>query len=447
MRSRVLATEAPSVDPAQVETRHETSTARRHRPEAKNSQFTNLAIVVIFGLGAGLHINVGGELYLSEALAVVCLPFLVFGAKESSRKRFGWTLVAVALWIAGIVISAYANDARPSQIVTPLVAAAVLAATVVFLLSVVRDPRAIVALAASLSGGLLLGVILQPVYYFSEAPWKFGYALPASLLIATIAYMVPGQFLRIAILLAGAVVNVLGDFRSMALILAATAAIDVVRVLVLSRMKPHRSDVFKGVVILVLVGTVGVGIAAAYSYSVTSGILGEASAERLRSQGGGSPVEMLLAGRYEIFYSLPAALDRPIVGYGPNPSVDSAVVARSKDALASRGLALDGRTEIDGGDIPIHSTVMSAWITAGALGLVAWLAFGGSVLKALVTEASSSRRWLLPGFILMLGVWNMLYSPFGGTNRMMIAVAIVVAICIRSGWDAPGPKASEVSRA
>ena len=148
-----------------------------------------------------------------------------------------------------------------------------------------------------------------------------------------------------------------------------------------SREKMQR--ISRHFLVFVVLGLLGVVLFKfVYSYTASTGLLGEAARgkyERQTSQGGGM-LRLLMSGRKEFFTAIPAAIHRPIMGYGPQ--------AEDKDGYALQFLLKYGdesdiqhynamrlRAARTGWTMPIptHSHVMAAWVWCGLFGLIFFL--------------------------------------------------------------------------
>jgi hypothetical protein len=89
--------------------------------------------------------------------------------------------------------------------------------------------------------------------------------------------------------------------------------------------------------------------------------------------------------------------------------------------------------------IEAHSQLLESWIQGGILGVTFFLLLGYYIVATL--RYLLFRRRYRPDcpflvFLLVHALWNLLLSPFGDYQRLMIAFS-VVAICWlhREAWD------------
>lgn len=158
-----------------------------------------------------------------------------------------------------------------------------------------------------------------------------------------------------------------------------------------------------------------------YSYTASTGMLGEEARgkyEKQTSQGGGM-LKLLMSGRKEFFTAIPAALHRPIMGYGPR--------AEDVDGYTERFLLKYGdETDIrmyNAGrleafrmgwnmQIPTHSHIMAAWIWCGLFGLIFFLWWLYIIYQHMRYYIAAIPHWYgyfaltIPTFL-----WHFFFSP------------------------------------
>jgi hypothetical protein len=297
--------------------------------------------------------------------------------------------------------------------------------SVIAILGLCRTRESFTRLFAGLAVGWGIACFVQPEPLFSEAPWKFGFAVPVTLLLILLAVAVRSRLASVLLVAAAAVANILGDYRSLAL-LCAIAALPLVLGSgnALSQSSARRAyAAFVGGAV-----AVGLGIAAAYSALASSGVLGFEAAVRLATQGGGSPLLMLLGGRNEIFFSFPAALINPIIGLGPHPPVPAGILEGGIVTLSGLGLHSAFVPQADLTVLPMHSFIMSGWIEGGVLALLFWVFVLFTVVRGQVAALRTPRESVLPLFVGLLLTWNLFFSPFGGSNRFLSAAALAFLV-------------------
>jgi O-antigen ligase len=160
-----------------------------------------------------------------------------------------------------------------------------------------------------------------------------------------------------------------------------------------------------------------------------SGMMGQESQEKNQQQSqavGG----MFVGGRPEILVSSRAVFDSPILGHG-SWARDSKYIEMLRDIKSRYGIAYDPAAgEEEAADvIPTHSYLFGAWVWAGILGAVFWLYVLSKVIKSIV-KLSLLRPSTMPlyAYLLVRQFWNILFSPFGSTERILTAFVIVIMI-------------------
>lgn len=396
----------------------------------------NRTLALSFGLASGFFIPIGNQLYLNEVVCLAFGPALLLGDGRRSRSL---RLVAVAslIWAAGIAIGWLYVD-QPLGAVIPLLSAAfVFYLSVCMTLRICSSHASFGYLGLGMGVGYLGAAFIQPAYYFAEAPWKFGLGIPITLIAMVIASTTGSRVTKVAVIVAAAGANIAGDYRSLALISGAVLAAELLSPKVTTSLTTGRRVTFAAK-ILASVGVVGVAVSQVYAQLASAGSLGDQARYRLELQGGGNPIYMLLAGRYELFFSLPAALRSPLLGLGPDPQATMAQLAESEQRVREAGLTLVADSFSSTGNIPTHSAIMSMWLTAGVLGLLAAVAVTSLVALLVANSVSIGRFRVLAMFLGLLTLWNLTFSPFGGTTRYLTAATVAWAVFTISNRETSG---------
>lgn len=128
----------------------------------------------------------------------------------------------------------------------------------------------------------------------------------------------------------------------------------------------------------------------------------------------------------------------PLIGHGSwfsNTDVyDNFMLIRHEAAKEARvgGFAKANRAP---GDEALHSQILVALAEGGLFGGAFFLVFGAGLVWSLAYTVMV-RRWqrLTPMMILilLLAVWNLLFSPFSGAHRVYIAMACGLILLLRS---------------
>jgi hypothetical protein len=160
---------------------------------------------------------------------------------------------------------------------------------------------------------------------------------------------------------------------------------------------------------------------------------------------------LLFGGRMEIFSSVIAWLEKPLLGWG-SWAVDPNNYFRIRgfeimsnlnyDVDLDKVLAFYGN--IDGFLIPTHSALLNLLVWSGIAGLIPFYIFFSSYIR-LFFVSSSDYPLSMPFYIAFSfasSFWGVLFSPLGFSNRtiLIIAFALVISYC-NYCWASFDPRA------
>lgn len=198
------------------------------------------------------------------------------------------------------------------------------------------------------------------------------------------------------------------------------------------------------ILFVIVMGLLLVGMKAVYSHAAKAGLLGEAALKKYESQTrmGSSILRILMAGRVEFFVCMRAALDRPLLGWGPRPLDTGGYHAdylfkygapEDYDAYQSRlgSLAMKG---VYGIPLPQHSVIASAWLTSGIIGLIFWLGVLWKMFSYFRHYAYAIPQYF--GYVTILichAGWNIFFSGQDRLGLPMMLVCILFARAVGKG--------------
>jgi hypothetical protein len=394
-------------------------------------------LAAVIGVASSFSVRLVGALPISEIVLLPLLPILLFlHGRRVLRPGLKMVFILMGLWLFGEMLTDLyrgtaavdwlRGDAAIVFFAIDLIGLAVLLA---------HNERRKTVFIAALAAGSLLAARFQPSDYMSIAPWKFGYSFGANLGVALIScyFYARRHYLIVGLLMAGMVgVNLILNFRSPVLTFLITIAL-VLPVIPerLGRLTllPRAGTIQRVVVLAVIALSAGLAARSLVRFATFSGVINSEEQARneaeLKSGGG-----MLLGGRPEILVSSRAVMDSPILGHGSAPK-DYKYIEMLNDLEAENGTPLDLQdieTERRG-LIPTHSHLMGSWVTAGILGALFWAYIFWLVLKGVV-RAAMVRPPLAPllTFLLVSSLWNVLFSPFGSTERINEALSILITL-------------------
>lgn len=417
--------------------RRDTSAARATGFQPSGARSSRLASVVTdrgtsrapyliaLGVGGGVYVHLIGQLYVSEIVLAVLLPacFLRWKRKQSALAGSSARIcVLMGLWLVGLLLSYLANPGDSTNLLQYSAAAVFTAIDCVVMLRVIKSPREVRPLLFGIGVGQLASVFFQPSIWVADNAWKFGGGVGLTLIGLSLSRR---NIKAYAVLLVMALASVASDSRSLALVSIITLLLSVLG----ARMRAGSKIWVLGA--WAVLGTVGAGVVihSLYGYVVHTGALGEGVVAKYEAQGGNSAALALLGGRDEIFFSLRAAFERPVLGWGPNPALPNNIFSAGLHQLFSLGIPPAAyKATLPDQAMPVHSYLMGGWIYGGLLGLISWLATLAIVvrgtLRTAMDVAGSARIATI--FLGVLTSWNILYSPFGGTERFQLAALLVV---------------------
>ena len=407
-------------------------------------------ILFLIGLFAWTRINLIGMIGISELVCLLLGPFL-FLIDYKDLKRDGmlplcWLLL---LTCAGCLVSAFYNHSAFFQwirgVATPLVVFSAFVSTHHFLK---KDPNGIISLFMgwSLSGlfiflfkssdasalfddGATIGtntaavmrmyllspIVLLPVRcYYSRIPW--------------------GVSFLILLLWGGYCIVASASGRSTALAIFAGALL----VFVGQKSARKMARIRKHFILAICMGIVAIFIAKGlYSRAAIGGFLGEEARKKyeLQTKGRNGILQLLMGGRAECFAGAFAALEQPIMGYGPwaldyndtygrflSEYGDFDDAQKYAEAVArSRGVRL----------IPAHSHIVGFWLWYGIAGLILWIYVLYIIVEFFRKYIDVLPQWygifatMVPAFL-----WEIFFSPL--CQRIQTAALLCAILLARS---------------
>ncbi|KPL51893.1 hypothetical protein ABB55_06340 [Prosthecomicrobium hirschii] len=253
--------------------------------------------------------------------------------------------------------------------------------------------------------------------------WKMGYGqlVSATALLAS-AWLLRSAWSRplaVALPFGAAAMALLMNARNL---IGITALAGLMSVLTAGRRRPLAVPHLVAIgVTSVLAGMLVINI---YHYTAREGLLGREAQDKYFSQAE-TDVGLVLGGRSESLASIPAIMDSPVLGHGSwARDIDYVLLymaERERLGLKSSPIISDL--------IPSHSHLLGAWVEHGMFGAAFWvwaLFVTGKGLLAAVRKPSP-----LTGFVAFIGIsllWDIPFSPFGLTGRVMEAAALYLMI-------------------
>lgn len=129
-----------------------------------------------------------------------------------------------------------------------------------------------------------------------------------------------------------------------------------------------------------------------------------------------------------ITVSLSAIAESPIIGYG-SWTVNEKFARILQQEIQKETDEGSRKSEVGGNIFRAHSQLLQAWVEGGVFGAVFFIFYGFTLAKALRWHAlirPLDKYTPVFLYLLVFGFWNLLASPFGGGQRILIALAVAV---------------------
>ncbi|KQO47887.1 MULTISPECIES: hypothetical protein [unclassified Frigoribacterium] len=289
---------------------------------------------------------------------------------------------------------------------------------------VLTPERAVLWFGIGLALGFSSGTPL-----FASNPWKFGFALPVTVIALALAARY-GRRWELAVLLTLTIVAALSDFRSAFGLLLLAALLVFAQ---LAIVRPHRRPSFAAV--LIGLGVLGVVVFQLGQALILDGYLGLAtqsrSVEQLRVSG-----SLILGGRPELAATA-ALMEHHPWGFGAGVVPTAGDIQVAKEGMSSIGYQPDnGYVErfMFGGHFELHSVVGDLWAQSGLMGLVlSAVVFGVLVVGVVRRIADGSASGILL-YTAAQSSWNLFFAPFySAFPTLVVALALAFLPVAREG--------------
>lgn len=408
-----------------------------HRPSAAVANrlrgFPQLDIVDLFCVVCGIFtpfvLDVVGELFVGEILLLIFLIASYAAHKWGSRglsPRTTSFLILLSALAAGLVLADLIRGTPQSDFLRGWGRVALLAVDITALgLFGRRGVHTLVWFVAGYCLGHLIWATAEGLDFVMN--WKFEYGPALTLLGACGLYKIQSRRYRVLLLLIFAAANLAMDFRALAGFCVVAAVVEV--------LIEMRAD---GPMIWVVAGVLV--CCAAASMMVVLG--NEDSQVSARQDTSNYDRLMRMKG------SLEAIKDSPLLGYGSWPRSRALAYEYMRSMSSYVGHQWYIRpTERD--LIPSHSQFLQAWLESGIFGIpfFAYLFFCSlRSLKKLMTHQVLGPATSLAVILLVMCIWDVLFSPFSGRHRIFIAIAIAFIAAIDRASPAPSPQIGRTRR-
>jgi hypothetical protein len=399
-----------------------------------------LAILAIFALPFGLlyEVNFIGQLYSTELVFLILLPFLLFVGNPIDPKATRATLLLIGIWLLALMVADFYRGTFIGDYLRGWAKMIFLAINFYVLSRLLTTDQRVIAWF--IGWNIAFGIFAYLGNDEWATRWKFGLG-PASLhvfaglLIATPLYRfrILPAILSLACLgfaVASLFFNARNDFLSLFIssLLLAVCSTKVTRRAFASLWDRHSWTLLVAGILFAY------GAGQIYITGASSGVFGDDAREKLQSQQavGLDPVlGTIVGGRGEFFSSTAAIGDSPLMGHGswPRSAYYFSIYLDAVRTYGSPEAVKEANRTIYFGEplIPVHSIFFGAWVEAGIIGAVVWVVIIRQIFKtirsAIDVKSSVDFVILLVGMSL---IWDIFFSPFGAERRLEWAFAFVL---------------------
>lgn len=411
----------------------------------------NALLLFLLGLLSTYRVNLIGKIGVSEIVVFLAAPIVFFQDFHVLRRERFLPYVSLALLVClGDLLSGFINHSFPFDIIRGFASPYALFAGIVVMHRLLRrDLRNLKWLALGFGLSLMLTMILSRgdlsafVVEGAENEFRAGVSR-MYMLVPLVCCPIAGWYFKIPILYSVVVPFTFASFflatsasgRSTALCLIATAGLTFLGG---KSVKGLRFITRHFLVFIFLAFVLGVATKQTYQHLAKKGVLGEEAQKKYLAQTseGEGFLRLLMGGRSGFFAGLFAAVDRPIVGFGPW-AIDTEGYYML-DYLAKYGSPEEYRvysiTTANSGFalIPGHSHIVGFWVWYGIAGGLFWVVVLGLWVNVFRKYILAIPGWYgyvcvwMPSFF-----WAVIFSPF--TERMQMAALITVSLFLKAAY-------------
>jgi len=386
-----------------------------------------------------LRMNGLGTLFATDFLLLLVFPFVLVTGIRHLRKRQIWLpLLLCFFWLLSQIVTDVIVHSSPDDFIRGWSKIFLtLAYLATFWILIGSSMRRFVFYGLGWSTGAILGTIVAPSEQEVDTPWKFGSAIPTTLLVLILASLLARgrhRWIFPASMICMAMINLFSSARSLGLICVLVGAYSYF--LMRLNASGRRLGGMKKSVVWAMVLAAALGFYGFYKYSAQSGLLGRKDQEKYQQQSGQGNV--VLGGRHEILASLQAVRDSPIIGHGSWARDETYYQLMVQKVIESGGRMGGGKKgdKLQEHLIPEHSFVMGAWVEAGLAGAVFWFYVLFQIIRAL--RRATGGEPFLPVFAFMgiLSLWNIPFSPYSAEQRFASTYFFIAMLMLSNMTEA-----------
>lgn len=389
-------------------------------PDAKGDRF-----VWWLALALGpLQIPGTHGLFMCEAMGLAALPWSMWALMNTrgGRTTF-WAALAMSLVLLGHAVG-------DGQSVGKVAAAtglglAALAAVALFLV-VARQLGSQTALLAG-TVSTAVAALLQAVPGVKADPWKFGIGAPLSFFALVLLTRKKASW-SVAVLLMLTGLNIVLGARALGLAFFVAAAITATS----RRRGPSRTSLPRLAILLMVVIAAGFGLNYGLVVGARSGALQPTLSQKIESQNQGT-LGVLLSARPEAPFEFASIRQAPILGHGRDAPLPLDVATAGTGQLAALGHDISQEQAhylFRSGNLPLHSAILDLWAEAGVAGLLFVLGWFFMAMRGLgrCLRRGGVEQVAMMTALLTWVYWNLAFSPFSGTSRVLSELSVATLV-------------------
>lgn len=388
--------------------------------------------ILLMGLGFDVYLGLTAGALLAGAFGPLWL---------SSARGSRWTvavfLLIAACLVADAALSAWMAGTRVFSRIAFLESLFLLV-TLAFGIGWILWARRLLpdwGIGALFGVGLLLSV--NPgSELFPESPWKFGFALPVTVLVLALAMRARSRWVEILALAGLAGVSAVSSARSG----AATLVLVLILVVWQSMKRPTTSRGAAWRTVL-LVGALAVGTYFALQAAILDGAMGDEARERTQMQLDTSGT-LIAGGRPELGATAALMGAQPAgFGGGTMPSMHDLQIAKA--GMAELGYdPNNGYVEnyLFGAGIELHSVLGDLWAWYGLAGFALAVVLAVFFVSRVAMLATARAAPALMLFLGIKGIWDLMFSPVeSALSTLLLGVAMLAPLAMRRDDEVPRP--------
>lgn len=395
----------------------------------------NKLLILFYGLTSSIRVSLIGQISIAEIIAFAYFPFSGIRVEFRKNSTLKKIIIAYSILLLSIIISDIINESDSIDFLRGWASIFFSFLSFWFFVGQMRNNvrNCIFYLAGLMiikflwgDGDSEVNLALQDenTNYFKSR--IVGFVNPSILLLSYGLCVNKKKMLALLILFLYATFCILMDARSNSLTFFIASG--------LLFLKFYKIKIRRKMIVFWAIFFISIGYIAYYYYVdqvLYHGFGGSNTQKQLAlASNPHNPVELIYYGRHEVFISIEAIMDRPVVGYGSWGKVsEEQEVELSINQLDREYVKYDEK-----GFIPTHSVLSTAWLWGGILGFLAILYLFSLFIKMCIQVYKKNADMALLTVIVPVfieAIWNFCFSPFGHlrTSIPFALALITVAYC------------------